>query len=183
MTNHLDALTLGAWADGLTPPDERQRVAAHLAECARCRSLAAGQAQMAQWLLHLPPESPPPLLARAIAASVSRRRRSEVAWARLATVSGAAALLGLGLMALALPDVARLLPALAAVSAPGTSVTALFDLPAGTLAGLAGSTVDWASTLTGGAGVTLLVGLVLLAGAAFGALAQLLRPGVLDSVG
>jgi predicted anti-sigma-YlaC factor YlaD len=182
MTEHLDALTLNAWADRLLSPAERQRVTAHLAECGECRALAAGQAQIAQLLSRLPPEAPPPRLAPAVVAAVARRRRSETAWRRLATVSAGAALLGLVLVALAWPDVARLMPAVvggAQMSAgilSGTDLTALLDVPAQTLGTLASTTFDWGSGLTGGAGEALLMGLVLLTGAAFGGLAQLLRP-------
>lgn len=70
----------------------------------------------------------------------------------------------------------RLLPALAGAAAPATSLTALLDLPAQTMAALASSTFDWGALLTDGAGVALLTGLVLLTGAAFGGLAQLLQP-------
>jgi predicted anti-sigma-YlaC factor YlaD len=181
MAKHLDAPILNAWADGVLAPDERQHAAAHLAECVECRARAAGQAQTAQWLRRLPPEAPPPLLVSNILAALARRRRSEAARARWAAVSAAAALLGLALVALAWPDVARLLPAVTAAGASGISLTALLELPAESLASLAGSTVDWAAALTGGAGVALLTGLVFLAGAAFGGLAQLLRPGALDT--
>jgi hypothetical protein len=76
----------------------------------------------------------------------------------------------------ALPDLTRLLPALAGAAVPATSYTALLDLPSQTMAALASSTFDWASLLTDGAGVALLTGLVLLTGAAFGGLAQMLQP-------
>jgi predicted anti-sigma-YlaC factor YlaD len=192
MTEHLDALTLNGWADGLLAPDERQRAVAHLAHCAECRARSAGQAQTAQLLRQLAPEAPPPQLARNIVAVVAaasaaasatakaERGRSEAAWARLAGGSALAALLGLLLVAVAWPDLARLLPAMAG-AAPLTSVGNVLDVPADALATLASSAFGWGSALTEGAGAALLTGLVLLTGAAFGGLAQLLRPGVASS--
>jgi predicted anti-sigma-YlaC factor YlaD len=183
MTQHLDALTLSRWADGLLAPEDSQRVAAHLAMCDACGAWAARQAQIAHWLSQMPPEPPPPQLARSIVAAVAQRRRSEAAWARLSAISAVAALLGLLLVALAWSDVAGLLPALAGGSAPLNGLTALLDGPADALVALANSTFDWGATLTSGAGAALLTGLVLLTGAAFGWLAQLLRPGGLDPKG
>ena len=84
--------------------------------------------------------------------------------------------MGLALVVLAWPDVARLMAAAAGASVPSASLTALLDLPADTLGALANSTFDWASVLTGGAGVALMTGLVLLTAGAFGGLIQLLRP-------
>ena len=183
MTEHLDALTLNGWADGLLGPEARERAAAHLALCAACRARAAGQAQMAGLLHRLPPEAPPPLLARKVVAAVARRRRSEAGWRRLATASAASALLGLALVALAWPDMARLLPAVAGAGAlSATSLTAMTNLPANTVSILASGTFDWGSALTDGAGAAMFTGLVLLAGAVFGGLAQLLRPAPVGQV-
>jgi predicted anti-sigma-YlaC factor YlaD len=180
MTQHLDALTLGRWADGLLAAEEQQRAAAHLAQCAECQAQAAGQAPTARWLQQLAPEPPPPQLARSILAALARRRVHEAAWTRLAAGSAVAALLGLALVALAWPDFARLLPALAGANVPlSSSAGSLLDVPADVLAAMgtvASSTFDWGSALTGGAGAALMTGLVLLTGAAFGGLAQLLRP-------
>ena len=193
MTEHLDAVILNGWADGLLAPEVRQRAAAHLAQCAECRARAAGQAQTARLLKQLAPEAPPPLLARNIVAAVAaasaaasaaattEQRRNEAAWARLAAGSAVAALLGLLLVAVAWPDLARLLPAVAGANAPLTSVGNVLDVPADALAALVSSAFDWGSALTGGAGAALLTGLVLLTGAAFGGLAQLLRPSVVNS--
>ncbi len=183
-SKHLDALTLNAWADGLLEPDERRQAAAHLAACERCRARAAGQAQMAHLLRHLPAEPPPPLLAHRIVARLGRQPRRRPAWAlpastaqaALTWLSAAAALVGLALVVLAWPDVARLMAAAAGASVPAANLTALLDLPADTLGALANSTFDWASVLTGGAGVALMTGLVLLTAGAFGGLIQLLRP-------
>ena len=177
MTAHLDPLTLGRWADGLLADDEQQRAAAHLAECRACRAQAAGQAHTARRLRQLPSETPPPHLARAILAAINRRRNSEVFWRRLAAGSAVAALLGALLVAVAMPDLARLLPALA--GGPLSGVSGVLDVPADALGGLASSAVDWGAALSNGAGAALLTGLVLLTGAAFGALAQLLRPGAM----
>ena len=179
MTRHLDGLTLSRGADGLLAADEQQRAAAHLRQCARCRAQAAGQAHTARLLQQLPLEPPPPHLARGILAALARRRGSEAGWRRLAAGSAVAALLGLALVALAWPDFARLLPAVAGANAPISSAGALLDVPAdalGALGTLASSTFDWGSALTGGTGAALMTGLVLLTGAAFGGLAQLLRP-------
>ena len=79
------------------------------------------------------------------------------------------------------PDLARLLPALAGVNVPLTGASSLLDVPVEALAALASSAFDWGSAVTSGAGAALLTGLVLLTGAAFGGLAQLLRPGVVES--
>jgi anti-sigma factor RsiW len=181
-SKHLDALTLNAWADGLLEPDERRQAAAHLAACDRCRARAAGQAQMAHLLRHLPAEPPPPFLAHRIVARLARQPRRRPAWAlpaataqaALTWLSAAAALVGLALVVLAWPDVARLIAAGAGL--PSANLAALLDLPADTLGALANSTFDWASVLTGGAGVALMTGLVLLTAGAFGGLIQLLRP-------
>jgi predicted anti-sigma-YlaC factor YlaD len=181
MTQHLDALTLGRWADGLLAAEEQQRAAAHLAQCAECRAQAAGQAQAARWLQQLAPEPPPPQLARNLLAALARRRRSEAAWGRLAAGSAVAALLGLALVALAWPDFARLLTALAGANGPlGSSASNLLEAPADMLAMLGmltSSALDWGVAITSGAGAALMTGLVLLTAAAFGGLAQLLRPG------
>jgi anti-sigma factor RsiW len=180
MMKHPDALTLNAWADGLLEPQARQRIAGHLADCDKCRARAAGQAQMAQLLRRLPPEAPPPQLARSIVAALPRQPRRQPAsglWAAApAMLSLAAALVGMALVVAAWPDVARLMAVAAGTAVPSASLTALMDLPADTLGALANSTFDWASVFTGGAGVALLTGLVLLTAAAFGGLVQLLRP-------
>ncbi len=177
MTAHLDALTLGRWADGLLAEDDQQRAAAHLAECAACQALAAGQARTARLLQRLPLETSPPHLARGILAVINRRRNSEVFWRQLVAGSAVAALLGALLVAVAVPDLARLLPALAG----GPPASSLLDVSADALGGLANSAFDWGAALSNGAGAALLTGLVLLTGAAFGALAQLLRPGALSN--
>ncbi len=181
MTQHLDALTLGRWADGLLAAEEQQRAAAHLAQCAECRAQTAGQAQAARWLQQLAPEPPPPHLARNILAALARRRRSEAAWGRVAAGSAVAALLGLVLLALAWPDFARLLLALAGANVPAAGNAGnLLDVPPdvlGMLGTLTSSAVDWGAAITSGAGAALMTGLVLLTVAAFGGLAQLLRPG------
>ncbi len=180
MTPHLDGLTLGRWADGLLPPHEQEQAAAHLARCAGCRAQAAGQAQTARLLQQLALEPPPPNLARGILAALARRRGSEAAWTRLAAGSAVAALLGLALLALAWPDLARLLPAAAGANAPLTSSAgSLLDVPGDALAALgtlASGAFDWGAALTGSTGAALMMGLVLLTGAAFAGLAQLLRP-------
>ena len=179
MSAHLDAQTLSRWADGLLAEKDQRRAAAHLAECAACRATAAGQAQTARRLRQLALETPPPHLARAILAAIDRRRHSEAFWRQLAAGSAVAALLGVLLVAVAAPDLGRLLPALAGAGAPLSGVTgaSLLDVPADALGALAGSAFDWGSALSGGAGAALLTGLVLLTGAAFGGLAQMLRPG------
>jgi len=180
MTQHLDALTVGRLADGLLRPGERERVAAHLAQCAECRALAAGQAQTARLLQRLALEPASPQLTRGILAALARRRGSDAAWRRLAAGSAVAALLGLALVALAWPDLARLLPAAASTNAPlASSAGSFLDVPADALAALgalASSTFDWGAALTGSTGAALMTGLVLLTGAAFGGLVQLLRP-------
>ena len=183
MTPHLDGQTLSRWAAGLLPPTERQRAAAHLDECQACRAWAVRQAQMADRLSQLPLETPPPALARTIVAAVAQRRRSDLVWARVSAISAAAALLGLLLVALAWSEVAGLLPAVSGAGPSLAGLGALLDVPADALAALAASAFDWGATLTSGAGAALLTGLVLLTGAAFSALAQLLRPTELDSKG
>jgi len=179
MTAHLDALTLGRWADGLLADDEQQRAAAHLAECRACRAQAASQARTARLLQQLPLETPPPHLARGILAAINRRRNSEVFWRQLAAGSALAGLLGALLVAVAVPDLARLLPAL--TGGPLAGAGSVLDVPADALGGLANSAFDWGAALSNGAGAALLTGLVLLTGAAFGALAQLLRPSTLHN--
>ena len=175
MTPHLDALTLSRWADGLLDDEDRQRAAAHLAQCVECRARAAGQAHTARRLRQLAPEMPPPHLARSIVAALARRRDSEAVWRQLAAGSAVAGLLGVLLVALAWPDLARLLPALAGANAPLSGAGSLLNGPVDALGALANSAFDWGSALTGGAGAALLTGLVLLTGAAFGGLAQLLQ--------
>ena len=179
MSAHLDAQTLSRWADGLLAEDEQTLAAAHLAACAVCRAQAAGQAHTAQRLRQLALETPPPGLARGILAALERRRNSEAFWRQLAAGSAVAALLGALLVAVAAPDLTRLLAALTATGAPLNASASVLDVPADALAGLAGSTFDWGSALTGGAGAALLTGLVLLTAAAFGALARMLRPGTM----
>ena len=175
MSAHLDAHTLSRWADGLLPADEQARAAAHLAECAACRAQAGSQAHMAQRLRRLALETPPSNLARGILAAIDRRRNSEAFWRQLAAGSAVAALLGVLLVAVAVPDLTRLPLALAGgpLSTGGASV---LDVPADALGSLANTAFAWGSALSGSAGAALLTGLVLLTGAAFGALAQLLRP-------
>lgn len=175
MSAHLDPHTLSRWADGLLPDEDQARAAAHLAECAACRARAASQARLAQRLRHLALETPPSNLARGILAAIDRRRNSEAFWRQLAAGSAVAALLGVLLVAAAVPDLTRLLPALAggSLSSAGASV---LDVPADALGALANTAFDWGTALSGSAGAALLTGLVLLTGAAFGALAQLLRP-------
>ena len=179
MSAHLDGHTLSRWVDGLLADDEQARAAAHLAECAPCRAQATAQAQMARRLRQLTLEPPPSGLARGILAAIDRRRYSETFWRQMAAGSAVAALLGVLLLAAAAPDLARLLPSLTAASAPLSASGSVLDVPADALGALAGSAFDWGSALSGGAGAALLTGLVLLTGAAFGGLAQMLRPGTM----
>lgn len=174
MSAHLDGPTLSRWADGLLAGEAQALAAAHLAQCGACQAQAGDQAQTARRLRQLALETPPPGLARGILAAIERRRNSEAFWRQLAAGSAVAALLGVLLVALAAPDLARLLPAL--VGAPLSGSASVLNVPADALAALAGSAFDWGSALSGGAGAALLTGLVLLTGAAFGALARLLRP-------
>ena len=176
MSPHLDAHTLSRWADGLLPGDDQARVAAHLAECARCRAQAASQTRLAQRLRQLALETPPSNLARGILAAIDRRRNSEAFWRQLAAGSAVAALLGVLLVAVAVPDLTRLPLALAGGPLSSSAGASLLDVPADALGALANTAFDWGSALSGSAGAALLTGLVLLTGAAFAALAQLLRP-------
>lgn len=76
--SHISHARLVDWADGRLPPDQQPAVAAHLAECARCR----GQAERITRLLAAmrgddSQDAPPALIARAV--QLFRSRAAEPA--------------------------------------------------------------------------------------------------------
>ena len=188
MTEHPDALTLTAWTEGQLPSAERDRVARHVAGCLECQAQPAEQEQTNRLLSRLPAEVPPAGLAQDILAAVRQKqeadrrreaewRRGERIWQRVAAASVVCGLAGLVLVAAAWPDVLNVAAAAAGTSVPQTSLTGLVDLPLETWGQIASSAVDWATMLTQGAGVALLLGLVLLTAGAFGGLAELVHTG------
>lgn len=79
---------LSAYVDGALPPDERERVEAHLQQCAACRE-ATVHLQSLRWAVSLlPQQEPPPMLkARILSATVDKptwTERLAMNWRQLA---------------------------------------------------------------------------------------------------
>jgi len=131
-----------------------------------------------QWLARLPNEPPARDLTARIVAAVAQRQRARVMWRRGGAAAFACALAGVMLVLVSWPQVvASLTPALNAfetndlapafntlLTAPGEALVAWLD------AGL-----SWQAAQAEGIGVAFMLGVALLAVAAFGGLAQMFR--------
>ena len=84
MSEHVDRLTLEAYAEELVSAAQRQAVETHIAECQVCRTRLASTRQMAALLHRLPREMPTPHLAAQINATIAARRMPASArWTRV----------------------------------------------------------------------------------------------------
>lgn len=79
---------LSAYVDGALPPDERERVEAHLQQCAACREALVYLQSLRRVVSLLPQQEPPPMLkARILSATVDRptwTERLAMNWRQLA---------------------------------------------------------------------------------------------------
>ena len=80
MSEHIDRLSLEAWAEELAPAARRQAVEAHIAECQVCRAHLASARQMSALLRRLPREAPAPYLATRLNAAIAAGR-APAGWA------------------------------------------------------------------------------------------------------
>ncbi len=129
-------------------------------------------------LARLPAEAPAPALAGRILLAVAQRRRAQRLRQRLKALTLACAAAGSALVLSALPHVlAAAPPALREfeMNALLPALNAFLIAPVETLVAWLEAGQAWQSALSEGAGVVFLVGLALLAAAAFAGLAQLLR--------
>ena len=84
MSEHVDRLTLEAYAEELVSAAQRQAVETHIAECQVCRTRLASTRQMAALLHRLPREMPTPHLAAQINATIAARRMpASAGWTRV----------------------------------------------------------------------------------------------------
>ena len=84
MSEHVDRLTLEAYAEELVSAAQRQAVEAHIAECQVCQARLASARQISALLRRLPRETPAPYLAAQINATIAARRTPAVArWTRV----------------------------------------------------------------------------------------------------
>lgn len=100
MSEHIDRLTLEAYADQALSAAQCKVVAAHIAECGACRARLANAQQMSVLLHRMPREMPAPHLAARINAAIAARRTpATVTWMRVLVAAVFAA--GLALLILA----------------------------------------------------------------------------------
>ena len=102
MSEHVDRLTLEAYADKALPAALRQMVEAHLADCPTCRARLTSAQQMSVLLSRMPREIPTPGLAARINAAIpAQRAPATPRWMR--ALVPAAFTIGLVLLVLAAP--------------------------------------------------------------------------------
>jgi hypothetical protein len=130
------------------------------------------------WLARLPGEPPAPNLAARIIAALAQRRRARWLWRRIQATSLACALAGAGLLLVSSPSmVASLVTTLNAfgtnelVSALNTFLAA----PAETVLSWLEAGATWQTSLAQDIGLVFMLGVALVAVAAFGGLAQMLH--------
>ncbi len=79
---------LSAYVDDALPPDERERVEAHLEQCAGCQEAVVHLQSLRQVVSLLPPQEPPPMLkARILSATVDKptwTERLAMGWRQMA---------------------------------------------------------------------------------------------------
>ena len=176
MSDHIDRLTLEAYADKLLPAAQRNVVETHVAECSDCQMRLASSQQMSAWLSRMPRERPAPNLSTRINAAIAAQRAPMAArWVRVLVTAAFAA--GLALLALSTPEWSSWAQTAAAQLPTGEAMTtwlvSLLTDPAAVLEPL----VTLAEPMLAGAaelGALLTLATVLLAVASTAWLAQLL---------
>ncbi len=132
-----------------------------------------------EWLARLPDEPPARDLTARIAAAVAQRRRTRTMWRRLGATALACALVGAGLVLVSWPQVVvSLTPAVNAFEANdlAPAFNALLTTPGDALIAWLDAGLAWQAAQVEGLGVAFMLGVALLAVAAFGGLAQMFRP-------
>lgn len=136
--------------------------------------------RMDDWLSHLPADPPRPDLTARITAAVARYRRDRAMWRHIGVWAFACALAGAACLVVSSPHVlASLTQALSALETNDASLllNALANSPVETLAAWLDSGLIWQSAELEGIGIVFTLGVALLACAAFGELARMLRTG------
>jgi anti-sigma factor RsiW len=178
MSDHIDRLTLEAYADKLLPAAQRNVVETHVAECSDCQMRLASSQQMSAWLSRIPRERPAPNLSTRINAAIAAQRAPMAArWVRVLVTAAFAA--GLALLALAAPGWSSWAQAATTVQLPTeqTLLAWLGSLVADPTLMLDELMLFAEQTLTGATeemDVLLTLATILLALASVGGLAQLL---------
>ncbi len=174
MTEHLDVLALEAYVEGQVSFEQRQRAEAHLADCPACRARVARHEPLTALAVRLPVEPAPPELAARIVRALAARQHSRGA----GPLTLACVLLGLALVLVSLPEVAASLSdVLRAFGASDLTplVSGFVATPVETFVAWLEAGMTWHASLTESVGAAFLLGVVLLAAAAFGGLVQMLR--------
>ena len=178
MSEHVDRLTLEAYADKALPAALRQMVEAHLVDCPICQARLTGAQQMSVLLSRMPRERPTPNLSARINAAIAAQQAPATPWWMRALVPAAFAV-GLVLLVLAAPQWSSLAQAMATAQLP-TEQTLLAWLdnlvtdPASVLNGLMPFAEQTLTNATQKMDVLLTLATALLASASVAGLAQLL---------
>jgi hypothetical protein len=132
-----------------------------------------------QWLARLPKEPPARDLTVRIVAVVAQRRRARTMWRHLGATALVCALAGVMLVLVSWPHVvASLTPAVNSFETNdlAPAFNALLTTPGETLIAWLDAGLAWQAAQAEGLGVAFMLGVALLAVAAFGGLAQMVRP-------
>ncbi len=130
------------------------------------------------WLARLPNEPPARDLTARIVAAVAQRRRARTMWRHLGATALACALAGVLLVLVSWPQVvASLTPAVNSFETNDLAPAfyALLATPGETLMAWLDAGLAWQAAQAEGIGVAFMLGVALLAVAAFGGLAQMFR--------
>jgi hypothetical protein len=131
-----------------------------------------------EWLARLPIEPPAPDLSARIVSVVAQRRRARTMWRHLGAAALACALAGVMLVLVSWPQVvASLTPAVNSFETNylAPAFNALLTTPGETLIAWLDAGLAWQAAQAEGIGVAFMLGVALLAVAAFGGLAQMLH--------
>ena len=131
-----------------------------------------------QWLARLPDEPPARDLTARIVAAVAQRRRARTMWRHLGATALVCALAGVMLVLVSWPQVvASLTPAVNSFETNNLApaFNALLTTPGETLIAWLDAGLAWQAAQAEGIGVAFMLGVALLAVAAFGGLAQMFR--------
>ena len=185
MSEHVDRLTLEAYADKALPAALRQMVEVHLADCPICQARLTGAQQMSVLLSRMPLAQPAPGLAARINAAIAAQRAPATSrWMR--ALVPATFVAGLALLMLTAPEWgSRAQTAIAQLPTGEVLATWLVNLatdPAIALESLM-TLVEQMIIGTTELSALLTLATVLLAGASVAGLAQLLgeRPGMVTT--
>ena len=135
--------------------------------------------RMDEWLAHLPGEPPAPDLVARIVTALDNRRRTQARWRQIGFMAAVGLAVGGALVVLSWAEATSFLASnLAGPDGSGLSqiIEAFLASPLVSVSGWVQSAISLQSALAEGIAIAFSLGIVLLAVAAFGGLARLLRP-------